>query len=399
MKNNTKQYALALLLVISVAGLHASGSGETAAQSDLTTVESWPFESGGSLILEAHTGGNIRVESWDRDAVELTITKRGNHPELITVNTQATERRVRSVVRQSRNARGLSVEMVARVPAATSIEISSTGGNLVITGITGEATATTMGGNIIVRNSALQGRLSTMGGNLDFTGTNGTFKATTMGGNIDFDGAGENSATQTAPGSDRVTLETMGGNITVKNAPLNIELKTMGGNINLGLIEGSLKATTMGGNISLKTVNGETELSTLGGNITVGNAASRLRATTSGGNITIEKSGPETRVTTKGGNITVRETRGALEASSEGGDLDITLSGGLAYDADITLYQSKRARRDFQIISTMNMQRFEESVPERSTLKRILRANAVQGAADVRVTLSTVDGDIKLAQR
>lgn len=389
--------ATTFLLLTFVVGLYAGGAGEKTSNGGLTTVETWDFTPGGTVQLEVHTGGNIRIEAWEKNLVELTITKRGKNPELITINTQATSDQIRATARLVRNARGHSVDMTARVPKTVVLELNSAGGNFIITGVSGQISGSTMGGNITLRDVNLDGSVTTMGGNITMNGVGGSIKAKTMGGNIDYSGTSADSISSEA--SVPAILETMGGNITINSAFRTIEVKTMGGNINVGSAAQSVKATTMGGNINLKQVSGPADISTLGGRITIGTALDKLNAKTEGGNIEVEKSGPDAFLKTRGGSITVRETQGSLEAATEGGNINVTVVKNLSYNADITLYQTRSARKDYRIISQLDLARFEDPVPAGSDLQRILRAQARQGSATYPVSLSAVNGDITFAEK
>ena len=83
----------------------------------------------------------------------------------------------------------------------------------------------------------------------------------------------------------------------------NLELETMGGDIMLKEIEGSFSGETMGGEIELYHLKGEVDLTTMGGEIKV------------------EDCDLDGQVKTMGGEISLRDVVGDLDASTMGGEV------------------------------------------------------------------------------
>ena len=85
--------------------------------------------------------------------------------------------------------------------------------------------------------------IDTMGGGVTIEGVEGEFTGKTMGGALDL---------ANVKGSARLT--TMGGNITLKNSDLDGSLKTMGGRVLFEDVTGDVKGSSMGGNVVYKNV-------------------------------------------------------------------------------------------------------------------------------------------------
>jgi hypothetical protein len=151
--------------------------------------------------------------------------------------------------------------------------------------------------------------LTTGGGDLSVSGVSGVVSASTDGGNVTATGL---------PG--RVTLSTGGGDVTVSQLSGPVSLHTDGGNITAtGIMSTQVSAATGGGDVTL----------------TLTQAPHDLTVSTDGGNITIvvppAPGGYIVTKTTDGGNLggNLQSTPGATDlitAHSGGGDITISQS-------------------------------------------------------------------------
>jgi hypothetical protein len=144
------------------------------------------------------------------------------------------------------------------VPKSAATDLTTSGGNISLSGLSGDKEFTTSGGNL----------------NLD--GIEGKTKGSTSGGNINLSNA-----------KDDIDVSTSGGNIYAEKSSGNIEITTSGGSIHLNNLSGKIKATTSGGNIKGSVVDGELYASTSGGNVSLQDLTCALKTSTSGGNIDV----------------------------------------------------------------------------------------------------------------
>jgi len=135
---------------------------------------------------------------------------------------------------------------------------------------------TTSGGNISLSNLSGNKEFTTSGGNLNLEALEGKTKGTTSGGNIHLSNS-----------KDDIDVSTSGGNINAERSSGNINIVTSGGSINMEDLNGKIKATTSGGNVKGKTIAGDLNASTSGGNVSLHNLTCALKAATSGGNIDV----------------------------------------------------------------------------------------------------------------
>ena len=133
-------------------------------------------------------------------------------------------------------------------------------------------------------------------------------------------------------------LETLGGDISIKNSSGDIDLKTEGGDIKITNLEGELRSHSSGGKISIRNSNGELNLSTIGGDIILEDSKGILDIQSSGGSINlININADKMTCRTSGGTINGENISGKSILKSFGnniklldisGDFDIYTSGG-----------------------------------------------------------------------
>lgn len=212
------------------------------------------------------------------------------------------------------------LKFTIHVPSRYNVKVSTSGGDLDVSDITGTVDGRTSGGD--VKLGRVNGTVTahTSGGDLSLRGASGVAKVTTSGGSIDIDDAGAS-----------VEAKTSGGSIDINRAGGAIIARTSGGEIHIGSAGGSIDAVTSGGSIDAafaQQPQGESRLSTSGGGVTVKIApaiAVDLEAHASGGGVSadvpvtvqgtqdedslvgkINGGGPKLVVRTSGGGIRVK---------------------------------------------------------------------------------------------
>jgi len=180
----------------------------------------------------------------------------------------------------------VEVDFEVTVPASTSTNLKTSGGDIVVGDLEGEVYARTSGGEI---------KLGKMGADVD---------ASTSGGDVDMTEA-----------KGMAKLETSGGSVSVGRVVGPCDLHTSGGDISVDSVENTLVADTSGGSVragfegSLK---GDCSLSTSGGEVkaTVGpNVGFHLDARTSGGDV-------------NAAGVTITIDRGGVGKSTLSGDVN-----------------------------------------------------------------------------
>ena len=276
-------------LLLLVAGGKAHGGVET---------DEFRVQPGGRLVVDAPRG-SVRVNTVpvrEGESVRVTVdVHRFGLPPLTRIHSYQEDD---LVVVEGRNFPLLHwlppwswqrVRIDVTVPEEFDIDITTRGGAIEVTGVTGEVEARTWGGRLRFR---------------DITGS--------------------------------ISGRTAGGRIEVDDCAGDVDVRTAGGPINLDRVGGNVIARTHGGGIQLYDIGGDIEVRTSGGSIEAVDVGGELIAHTSGGGIRARFEGaPAGELETSGGSIDVAfpaDVGAELDARSFGGrvevDHDSITSGG-----------------------------------------------------------------------
>jgi DUF4097 and DUF4098 domain-containing protein YvlB len=202
------------------------------------------------------SGGNIKVagSKGSRVRVELYAAKNGKNLnpadtklEQFNINIKKEGNSIIAVAKRKKASNwkfwkrhNISISFVVQVPRKMSASLNTSGGNIIVSGLSGTQ------------------RIRTSGGSLKLANLEGDIKARSSGGNINISGI-----------NGKLNARTSGGGISVQNTKGSLSVHTSGGNLNLKNIAGEVSASTSGGSIDayLTQVNHSVQLRTSGGNI------------------------------------------------------------------------------------------------------------------------------------
>jgi DUF4097 and DUF4098 domain-containing protein YvlB len=267
-----------------------------------TVEKSFTVQPGGTLKVQTQ-GGDIKVLTGAGNEVKVTATERINADtdtkadELLKDLDLTIEQNGDNVTAKAKYEKDhsgwhfgswppVSVSFTVVVPAHYNVDLNTSGGDIAIASINGQA------------------RLRTSGGDLKLERVEGEVDGGTSGGNITLQ-----------EGTARVKLSTSGGDIHVERAGGEADLSTSGGNIVINSVKERLSASTSGGDIKASiegALKGDCKLTTSGGTVKVSvdkTAAFDLRARTSGGDVDAE-------------GITIAIEKGGLRKSSLAGKVN-----------------------------------------------------------------------------
>jgi DUF4097 and DUF4098 domain-containing protein YvlB len=216
--------------------------------------KTFPLKSGGTVSVD-NVNGDVEIEAWDRDEVQVVATKRGSSREAlerVEVRMDARDNAVRISTHYNEQ-RGWSwrketgdVDYVIQVPRHAELrDVELVNGALRIQGVKGQVNASTVNGRI----EALD-----LGGDAAIETVNGSIDAT-------FDQVG---------GKQRIDIESVNGRIELrlpKSADASVDASTVHGRISndfgIEVDKGEYVGSDMRGKIgsgsariSLETVNG-----------------------------------------------------------------------------------------------------------------------------------------------
>lgn len=156
-------------------------------------------------------------------------------------------------------------------------------------------------------------KLTTSGGNIVLKDlATGDQDFTTSGGNLSIENTGGELTGTTSGGNisvlhakNNIGLSTSGGNIKAEDCEGTMKLVTSGGSLYLNQLKGNIHATTSGGSVHGEQINGELSAHTSGGNVDLANISGSLETSTSGGNIRVAMAalGKYIKISNSGGNI------------------------------------------------------------------------------------------------
>jgi hypothetical protein len=208
-----------ILLLISGYGLVSAAQSNSEKEPYIT--RSLSNESIKKVLMET-TGGNISVFSAGSSDPRLEVYVQGNNgknsslskdeikkrlEEFYDLNISVNDNKLTAKAEPKHKnmdwKRSVSISFKAYVPANVSTDLSTSGGNINLKGISGTQNFTTSGGNLNIEDVA------------------GKIKGRTSGGNLNLRNL-----------KDEIDLSTSGGNVDAENCIGNIKLTTSGGSVN-----------------------------------------------------------------------------------------------------------------------------------------------------------------------
>jgi DUF4097 and DUF4098 domain-containing protein YvlB len=259
---------------------------------------------GGRLTIESE-GSDLRVEgtAGNQVVVHILVTGSERTVERMTLSAEQSANDVAVVTKHGSGkwtdwlgGWNLDGRIEVKVPRDYNIDIRTSGGDITVGQLNGNARGRTSGGDI---------RLTDIHGPVDMGTSGGDVRAEQVEG--------------------QTRLNTSGGDIEVVRLNGDLDAKTSGGYIHLDDIVGSVEARTSSGNVIARGIRGDSQLKTSGGDIRA-TIDGKIAAHTSGGDVTAELVGANRGITvsSSGGDLTVRvpkDTTGELNAATSGGSV------------------------------------------------------------------------------
>lgn len=265
-----------------------------------------PLPPGGAFILETDAG-SVAVTGDSASGAFVTLTSRLDDFN-DRYDVQFEDRAGVALVRVKKRVAWMpdlfrwgwrgsgDVRFTIRVPRSTMLSVSTSGGSVQVSGLTGNARVRTSGGSL---------------------------RAENIQGNVD--------------------LRTSGGSITARSVRGDVATDTSGGGITVGDIQGNVRADTSGGRVEIDSVSGEVYARTSGGRVQVRGAGGRVEAHSSGGPVTVGFAAGNGRggvLSTSGGAVRAEIDPAvalSVDASTSGGgvnsDLPVAVRGSISRNA------------------------------------------------------------------
>jgi len=206
------------------------------------------------IVSACVISGDLRVHSWERNEVRARITD-GVQIELTRVDQaksgSATE--LKLTVRGNRPTRNSSClpfgDVELEVPRGASLKLQTTSGDIRATGVA-RVTATSQSGTITLDKVHDETNLNTIGGEISVRDSTGAFKLHTVGGSIDARDLGPGAA------GDSLEAGAVGGDITLDRIRhQRLKINTVSGEVEY------VGALSPGGRYSFQSISGRLRLS------------------------------------------------------------------------------------------------------------------------------------------
>ena len=295
MEARSLSFALLSLALLAVTSAHA---GEKVLD------RTFQVQPGGRLNVDLQ-GGQIVVTGSDKPQVVVQLKATGSEDELDDLTWSAEKDGAGVSIKSRRSSEnnwfnwgnGVKLRATIEVPRQYNVELQTSGGNIELKGLNGNANGRTSGGRLNIESVRGDVDMRTSGGGVAVTSVQGSVQVHTSGGAI-----------QASRIDGRLSANTSGGSIQVSDVAGPVDVHTSGGGITIDLAgenQGVL-ARTSGGSIHLNvpsTIRATINASTSGGRVssdlpltTTEVGKSSLRATMNGG-------GPEIKARSSGGSV------------------------------------------------------------------------------------------------
>jgi hypothetical protein len=280
--------------------------------------ESFPLADGGTVSV-SNTSGFIRVTSWTESRVEVHAVKRARNDEdwqqvAIEINARPQQLEIRTVYPRGRS-NSTSVDYVLKVPRSAVLNhISSTSGDVTITGPVARAVARSTSGNVT---------LTDITGDASANSTSGNIRAEHIGGALSVTSSSGNLAINDV--ASRLTARTTSGNIQAAKLRDDATANSSSGDIRLENIGGRAHASAASGLVNIRQVSGDVNASSISSSVTVQDVRGRVVASTISGNVIIRQADEGARANSISGNIVFANLKGRLEAETISGTITLQI--------------------------------------------------------------------------
>ena len=169
---------------------------------------------------------------------------------------------------------------------------------------------------VVYPGSRINANLSTSGGSITLSKITGNQLFKTSGGSLHIDGV-----------NGKITGKTSGGSIDLSNSGNDIDLQTSGGSIHADHVSGTIRLKTSGGSLSLSDLEGDIHAHTSGGSVNAADIRGTLLTGTSGGSVTLKRISGNLDASTSGGSIaaSMNSTKDYVKLNTSAGRVSLQL--------------------------------------------------------------------------
>src|SRR5262249_29397445 len=223
--------------------------------------ESYDIAPQGTVSV-SNSSGYIRISSWNENKVKVDAVKRsrnGGEIDLVQIQVNATTNRIEIRTVYSRSRSNVSVDYDLKVPTSITLSfITSTSGDVTITGPITSVTARSTSGHVSARNITESASLSSTSGNVTAEKIGGELKASSTSGEVIASNVGS-----------RLVAQSTSGDVRASDVRDDASAGTSSGNVRLDKIGGRATGRSLSGSVSISGVGGDVQAESLSDSVTV----------------------------------------------------------------------------------------------------------------------------------
>ncbi len=382
--------------------------------------ESYKLEPGGTVSI-SNVSGYIRVTSWNENRVQVNAVKRAHSSsaDLNQVEIQVSARPDRVEVRTVYHQRSVkvSVDYDVRVPRSAVLNsLTSTSGDVTVTGPVGYTVARSTSGSISVQEIKGDASLSTTSGRISAERIDGMLSVHTTGGELQINEVGH-----------RLNARSTSGNIQATRIRDDAIASSISGSVKLERIGGRVEARSTSGQLHIVDAAGDVIAGSTSDTVRVEEARGRVTVNTTSGSIIIRQAEEGALANTISGTVEISHTRGRIEATSISGGITLqsvesrevrakSLSGSISFQGRV--YED--GRYDFEGFSgtvalrlpassnfTLSAQSYSGEIETEfpiqldrtATVGRPRRIQGVHGSGGAQISVKAFSGSIRLRRQ
>lgn len=205
--------------------------------------------SGGGVMVESHNQKNVVVQAFVRKNGRILSPSDPSLKEVLE-DFEVTIEKNGSVVTADVKRKGnfnlwnnVGISLTILVPGEMSCNVSSSGGGLKISGVSGTHSFSSSGGGVQLENVSGNTKAKSSGGSVKAVNQNGDVQLSSSGGGVSLEGAHGN-----------VYARSSGGGVHLSDIHGNVDASSSGGGVTVSGETGSLKATSSGGSVKVNLI-------------------------------------------------------------------------------------------------------------------------------------------------
>ncbi len=251
-----------------------------------TETRTLSLKSDGELRVKGFNG-RIRLETWNRDEVEVQADIRENERNEVTLKAESKDGRAEIIAsrpgseEQRRWTFGWSsgstgVSYVLRVPAKVRAELETTNGQVTVQGLQAPLDVRTSNGRVEIRDQGAEARVRTSNGSVQLEAVQGNAEVTTSNARVEAHGVRGELRVHTSNGS--VDARDVEGRTSIRTSNSRVVVQRLKGPATVESSNGSLLAERLDDDLRASTSNAGVELIDVLGKVDVRTSNGSLRA-------------------------------------------------------------------------------------------------------------------------